>query len=546
MNSSAEQSTNPKARESWKFRERWRIEGVLVSQSPFHLGSGEIFESVDVASDGEVVEISECVKNYENLPMIPGAALKGNIRAWLQTRSIDTPSFDFFEKAFGKKSAEEVRQSGEGFETAEFSDTSGDSGEDSSLADDQGWGGTAEFADAHMTIRRAGSTPLPYWSEDCQTWIETTNSIRRDTRTAADQHLIHKECVPAGIGFDIIITGMLDEDQVAVILAGLNGFNDENNPVTIGADTASGKGIFRWEPGKIYRMDEDAARKWVTNHDRDMAEKSMPELGSETLEHINTKVEKVLESTTSDLETFDIILNFESHFLVNDPSVFLREKGMDSEYPITHNPRVDEQECPVLPAKSFRGALRSQAEKILRTLAQECARSKGNEVSDDYLKKIACHPNDRESACKPIQSISEKKNLCMACRLFGASGWKTPIRISDFEKVENKGVKVNQHFVAIDRFTGGGKTGAKFSACAWYKPSMKGRISMKTDDDDNWCLGLLALVLRDLMEGDITFGFGASKGYGSCKAEIPIRKDSDFQKKVKKSLEDLRKVFHKK
>ena len=33
-------------------------------------------------------------------------------------------------------------------------------------------------------------------------------------------------------------------------------------------------------------------------------------------------------------------------------------------------------------------------------------------------------------------------------------------------------------------------------------------------------LGLLALTLRDLIEGDIPLGFGASKGYGACHATI--------------------------
>ena len=32
--------------------------------------------------------------------------------------------------------------------------------------------------------------------------------------------------------------------------------------------------------------------------------------------------------------------------------------------------------------------------------------------------------------------------------------------------------------------------------------------------------GLLALTLRDLLEGDVTFGFGAAKGYGACTAEF--------------------------
>ncbi len=35
-----------------------------------------------------------------------------------------------------------------------------------------------------------------------------------------------------------------------------------------------------------------------------------------------------------------------------------------------------------------------------------------------------------------------------------------------------------------------------------------------------WGVGLLALLVRDLMEGDVTFGYGASKGYGQCYAKL--------------------------
>ena len=74
--------------------------------------------------------------------------------------------------------------------------------------------------------------------------------------------------------------------------------------------------------------------------------------------------------------------------------------------------------------------------------------------------------------------------------------------------------------MAIDRFTGGVAGSAKFDAEAVYQPVLAGTITIDLKRMPLWGLGLLALVLRDLMEGDIPLGFGAGKGYGACKAEI--------------------------
>jgi hypothetical protein len=67
-------------------------------------------------------------------------------------------------------------------------------------------------------------------------------------------------------------------------------------------------------------------------------------------------------------------------------------------------------------------------------------------------------------------------------------------------------------FLAIDRFTGGGAEGLKFDALALWRPAFKARIFLENPDD--WELGWLTLVLRDLAEGWLRVGFGAAKGFG--------------------------------
>jgi CRISPR/Cas system CSM-associated protein Csm3 (group 7 of RAMP superfamily) len=207
-----------------------------------------------------------------------------------------------------------------------------------------------------------------------------------------------------------------------------------------------------------------------------------------------------------------ITLNFESHFLVNDPS---QTGTMEEEKP-AHAPLRDSAGRIVLPASSFRGALRSQAEKILRTLRGEQA---------------ACYPDSKgpRPACEAVYSVSELRRLCPVCQLFGAPGWRSPLGISDFKTndVVSDDELFIQEFLAIDRFTGGGAKGAKFNARAIYRPRLSGSISINLEalaraGAGCWALGLLTLTLRDMIEGDIRFGFGAAKGYGIARAKIAL------------------------
>lgn len=97
--------------------------------------------------------------------------------------------------------------------------------------------------------------------------------------------------------------------------------------------------------------------------------------------------------------------------------------------------------------------------------------------------------------------------------------------MSDFTPIEDGGKEFHQDFVAIDRFTGGGAESLKFDAKSFHRPVLRGSLTLDLEAvqrarPGEWCLGLMALVLRDLCEGDIPLGFGAAKGYGACTASL--------------------------
>jgi hypothetical protein len=137
--------------------------------------------------------------------------------------------------------------------------------------------------------------------------------------------------------------------------------------------------------------------------------------------------------------------------------------------------------------------------------------------------------------------VKEVAGLCPACRVFGAAGWRSPLAISDFTAADDEaaGEELCQELLAIDRFTGGGAEewlgleegarGLKFNAKSALRPTLQGRIDLdltalgRAGNGERpiaWALGLLALALRDVVEGDLAFGWGAGKGYGRCEARV--------------------------
>lgn len=195
---------------------------------------------------------------------------------------------------------------------------------------------------------------------------------------------------------------------------------------------------------------------------------------------------------------------------------------------------------PVLPGSSLRGVLRSQAERIARTLATFAAWDGAQDAESrkaEFLKTCpACSPlivktNDPVASCNSlikamgkakrdefeIEQKGAEQKLCLACRLFGSTWNGSRLRVEDAsfvgERVECKVLD----FLAIDRFTGGGRDTAKFDAVVLWKP--KFRVRLFLENPQPWELGWLTLVLRDLHDGLITVGFGAAKGFGQCRIE---------------------------
>ena len=204
-------------------------------------------------------------------------------------------------------------------------------------------------------------------------------------------------------------------------------------------------------------------------------------------------------------------------FLVHDPAEALA-RGYDHAYAR----RVDGS--PLLSGSSLRGALRSRAEQILRTVA-----GRGG-ACDLHTAGKSCHERiEKENQARkerhrtPLKLAEELSWLCPACRVFGSGRLVSSIKLTDFYPVAGReGSRRRQEQVAIDRFTGGAAAGAKFNSELADGVTFAGEIHVELGSSrlETWGLGLLALVLRDFLWEDVPLGFGTARGFNEYRVRL--------------------------
>ncbi|MGZ8181585.1 MAG: TIGR03986 family type III CRISPR-associated RAMP protein [Methylobacter sp.] len=446
--------TNPK-KSTYAFYPRWKISAELRTDSPLHIGNGELINHPSVA---EVNNVNAFIKDFAKQPYLPATTLKGKLLAWIKPRIQKEQQADL-DALFGEFS--EKNQSGRG--------------------------GRAEFHNAKLITRlKTDGKIYPDWNPGTQTYIETSTAINRTTRTVADRKLFHTELVPPNVGFEVVVTGMMTNEQADLIIGALQAFGDPKHAPTLGAEDTNGKGrMFLCGNVKAARMDAQQVCDWLNTKDFGMAYEALSELSQEI------KEPKTSFADVSGREVLELRIQMDGAFLINNPTAVSEETN--------HQPLLDAEGKPLLAGKSLRGALRSQAERIVRSLGLDCC-----------------------DTVKPCPRDEVEKELCLVCQVFGATGWQSPLHIHSF-KYDEKKIRppVPQDFVAIDRFHGGGKHKAKFNTRYYFRPKFKGFIELDNKRLPNWSKGLLALLLRDLKDGDIKLGFGANKGYGGVESITP-------------------------
>lgn len=449
---------------------RWLMLGKIITLSPLQIRTGEK-ESND---EGSALAIEA---DNNGFPFIPGSSLKGAIRSRIVARF---------------KDVHEVKNL-LGAEPYEGTGRSPDRDGEMKLS----LGGLAEFLDcrAAKNTKKADQGPS-----------HTQTRIERRTRTADDASLRTSRSVQPGTVFGVeVMIDRASSDEICLLLAGFCTLDGGSNSV-LGGGKGIGRGICEFRLQAIHCMDDaailswmksDSPRHWrneIMRHRIDAVDqKDLQGRAQALLQNNPASVTEVAASTS---------IVFSSPFLVAK-AANKNNSGDDREADLT--PLKDADDNLILPGSSLRGALRSQAERIVRTV----------------------HPGNLE----PHPLIVE---------LFGDTSRAGALRFTNFTNVGDD-VLENHEFVAVDRFSGGARDGAKFTIRAAQQPTLEGIVRLKNKDTlSEAARGLLWLLHRDAAEGDILLGYGSTKGFARCTFDIgPILNEPDTAL-VKKWIEAFR------
>lgn len=456
--------------------DRWRIVGRIETLSPLHIGDG--YSSLiskrncnRQSLDGADPSYATVHIGYNGKPVIPATSLKGALRAWAEANRLDS---GLVKEVFGY----------------------------------QDRGGTITFHDAPLDQPSSpADTTARFWCNERATALSPRVVIDSVARSAAERLLFYVEYVPEGATFRLAITGRnATARQRSLLLYVLqNAFRDGTRPARLGSQVANGWGKVSWSRTGLETLN---VASWLA---------APPEMWHKALRPVDAATEvnwlalaKFETKPQGRIVRLGLTLTFDGPMVVNDPTRCKKgdQNGRDA---VGHAMIRRENGQVFLPSASVRGAFRAQARRIWQTLAWS---------NPDQNASTTPNTNGRHSG--------SQSRLAAFFKVFGATGWRAPLEVGDFE-LRGAEDPVVQEFVAVDRFTGGAAKKKLFNAHALWKPTFAGDVIIRADrwekkewDVRPWVWLLLAFTLRDWIEGDGFIGFGRSKGYGGFRAGCEV------------------------
>ncbi|MEO0935586.1 MAG: RAMP superfamily CRISPR-associated protein [Cyanobacteria bacterium J06641_2] len=164
-----------------------------------------------------------------------------------------------------------------------------------------------------------------------------------------------------------------------------------------------------------------------------------------------------------------------------------------------------------LPGSSLKGAIRSHAEKIVRTVGSDEYPN-----SDNNNQLWASDPlTDKYEYLKDQSQADIYKKSSFTDQIFGNTSIASRIRIEDAYPQDTTKLKIEKRYgVAIDRVFGSYAVGPfDYEVCT--DGEFHTKIHLKNFSLAK--LGLIGLVLRDLNDGWFAIGFAKSRGLGNVK-----------------------------
>ncbi|MGI8914556.1 MAG: RAMP superfamily CRISPR-associated protein [Chloroflexota bacterium] len=178
---------------------------------------------------------------------------------------------------------------------------------------------------------------------------------------------------------------------------------------------------------------------------------------------------------------------------------------------------------PYLPGSSLKGALRNQAERILRTLQPTSAcnplddrgpqRSCGRRLEE---RERELQRTDRRQTVSPATAY---RDSCAGCKTFGSTAFAGRVTADDgYVQGAALPALVRRDGIGIDRFSGAASLRSRYELEAVTDVTFG--IAVTIQNYEVWQLGLLCLVVQDLLQGRLPLGSGKSRGLGQVRGEL--------------------------
>lgn len=307
--------------------------------------------------------------------------------------------------------------------------------------------------------------------------IQIRDGVEIDDKTgiAKDEQKFDYEIVEPGAVFRLKAEVLLRETFYSNVFLKIITYiikNLNQGDVRIGAMTTKGFGRCKLIDYKVYHQNYSDKRDVLSWLSREKEERQKIKIDFD--------------------ETFEVSKNdfhLDAKFAIKNSLIVRTYSGKTNDPDAVH---ISSNDKFVLPGTSVRGALRSRALRIINTLAGD------KKMIDDlfgYVSKV------RDSG-----DIGSKQHL---------NTQKSKIVVEE-TNVENV-VQERQYRIRIDRFTGEVCRNALFDSKPLWPISGEDEmvtIKLMIEDYDDWEVGLILLLLKDLWTGDLPIGGEKSIGRG--------------------------------
>ena len=345
----------------------------------------------------------------------------------------------------------------------------------------------------------AGSqSPLIVFDSICSSrnWtseIRDGVAIHAETGLAEDHKKFDLEVLPAGttfpVRFELLVANTeKEEDQVSLLATALEGL--EEGAIPIGARRSRGLGACRVQNWRAKRFDLTTREGWLywlgSDHLHPIQKNISPE---ETIKQaIETAYSKIdLQPQADKRKRIQIKVG-----LVLNAGLLIRSPGTGgADADMTHLFSAGEA---ILPGTSLAGVLRTRALRIVRV--------------------VRANKHDHE---KWVDELFGPRLVGTTNQDFRPQASR--LKITEKPFTNSKRLRPNR--IKIDRFTGGVVDGALFDEEPIYRGEVE--VSMELRNPRDGETGLVLLLLKDLLTGDLPVGGTSSVGRGVFRGTATIK-----------------------